>query len=57
MPLCILTLLTLRGRAREELVSKTIVSLNKVQPALSQIRDYRPLSVNVLLELARLYLN
>ena len=49
-----MTTLTLSGQAREELVSKT----SQVQPVLSQICDYRPLSViNVLLELARLYLN
>ena len=35
--------LTLRGQAREELGSKT----SQVQPVLSQICDYRPLSVNL----------
>ena len=33
------------GRAREEEVIR-LVSLNEVQPVLSQICDYRPLSVN-----------
>ena len=36
--------LTLRGQAREKLVSKTS-QFNKVQPVLSQICDYRPLIV------------
>ena len=36
--------LTLRGWAREELVSKN--SLNKVEAVLSQICDYSPVSVN-----------
>ena len=48
-------LITLRGWAREELVR--LVSLNKVQPVLLQMCDYRSLSVNALLELANFYLN
>ena len=43
--------ITLRGRAREEQVSKT--SQFKVQAVLSQICDYSP----VILELAMFYLN
>ena len=48
--------LTLRGRAREDQVSKTS-QLNKVQAVLSQICDYSPVSVNPVLELAKFYLN
>ena len=34
-----------------------LVRLNKVQPVLSQIYDYRPLSVKALLQLAKFNLN
>ena len=34
-----------------------LISLNQVQPVLSQICDYTPLSVKALLELAKVYLN
>ena len=50
------SILTLGDRlGRRKLVK--LVSLNKVQPVLSQICDYSPLSVIAVSELAKLYLN
>ena len=48
------TILTLRGQAREEQISKTS---QFVQAVLSQTCDYSPVSVNAVLELAKFYLN